>query len=74
MAADVLVLINKAVDAIKDNDGLKKKFSADPIKTLEKLLGVDLPDELMDKVVDGVKSKIAVDDVMDAVSKLKKLF
>jgi len=74
MAADVLELINKAVDAIKDNDSLKNKFTADPIKTLEKLLGVDLPDELMDKVVDGVKSKIAVDDVMDAVSKLKKLF
>ena len=71
---DILEQVNKVIDALKDNEELKNGFRKDPVKTGEKLLGVDLPDDVMNKVVEGVKAKLAGDNVMDAVSKLKKLF
>ena len=71
---DILEQVNKVLDALKNNEELKNGFRKDPVKTVEKLLGVDLPDDVMDKVVAGVKGKLAGDNVADAVSKLKKLF
>ena len=71
---EILEQVNKVIDALKDSDELKNGFRKDPVKTVEKLLGVDLPDDVMEKVVEGVKGKLAGDNVMDAVSKLKKPF
>ena len=44
------------------------------MKAVEKVLGVDLPDDLVEKVIDGVKAKMTVDNIADAASFLKKLF
>ena len=43
-------------------------------EAIEKLLGVDLPDDIVEKIIDGVKAKMAVDSVADIAGKLKKLF
>ena len=40
--------------------------------TVEKLLGVDLPDDIVEKVVAGVKAKLSLDDVSGIVDDLKK--
>jgi hypothetical protein len=71
---DIKELIEKAVDKIKSDDALQAQFKKDPIKAVEKLLGIDLPDDIMEKVVAGVKAKISIDDLSDAVGLLKKLF
>ena len=71
---DIKEQIEKIVDKIKDDDALKAQFKKDPIKAVEKLLGVDLPDDLMEKVVAGVKAKLSLDDLSDAAGFLKKLF
>ena len=71
---DIKELIEKAVDKIKDDDAMQAQFKKAPIKALEKLLGIDLPDDIMEKVVAGVKAKISIDDLSDAVGLLKKLF
>ena len=57
-----------------ENSDIKKDFEKDPVKAIEKLLGVDLPDDIVEKVIDGVKAKIAVDSVADIAGKLKKFF
>ena len=67
-------LIEKVVDAIKDSDSLKKQFDKEPVKVIEKFLGVDLPDEIVEKVIDGVKAKITLDQVADVAGALKGLF
>jgi len=41
---------------------------------VEKVLGVDLPDEVIEKVIAGVKAKIAADGAQDLLGGLKKLF
>lgn len=63
MAVDIKELIEKAVDLLTKDENLMENFKKDPIKTVEKLLNVDLPDELLEKVVKGVKAKIDLDKV-----------
>lgn len=71
---DVKELIEKVVDAIKDNENIKEQFEKEPVKVIEKFLGVDLPDDIVEKVIDGVKAKITLDQVSDVASALKGLF
>ena len=66
--------IEEIVEKIKTSEDLAVLFKKDPIKAIEKILGVDLPDDIIEKVVDGVKAKIAVDGAKDVLGSLKKLF
>ncbi len=74
MAFDIKEKINEIVDKIKSDKGLKEKFEKDPIKAIEGIIGVDLPDGAIDKVVDGVKAKLAAGDIGDKLVKLGGLF
>ena len=71
---EIKALIKKLADKVQSDDEIKELFKKDPIKAVEKLLGIDLPDDIMEKVVAGVKAKISIDDLSDAVGLLKKLF
>lgn len=53
---------------------LQKQFKDDPIKVLEKVLNVDLPNDLLEPIVDGVKAKITVDKLGDTANLVKGLF
>jgi len=50
--------IEDIVKKIKSDPALLKNFKDDPIKTVESLIGIDLPDDIVKKIVDGVKDKI----------------
>ena len=75
---DVKAKIEEVVSKVKTDKALSESFKKDPVKTVEKLIGVDLPDDVLAKVVDGVKAKISVDKLTDAAGdlkgKLKNLF
>lgn len=71
---DIKETIEKIVDAIKNDDDLLEQFRKEPVKAIEKVLGIDLPDDIVEKVVDGVKGKITLDKASDALGMLKKLF
>lgn len=71
---DIKELIEKVVDAIKDSETTKKQWEKEPVKVIEKFIGVDLPDEIVEKVIDGVKAKITIDQVADVAGALKGLF
>lgn len=66
--------IEEITEKIKNSDNLMAKFKAEPIKTLEGLLGIDLPDEIIEKIVDGVKAKLTLDSASDLLSGLGGLF
>ncbi|MBP3569088.1 MAG: hypothetical protein J6K04_07970 [Lachnospiraceae bacterium] len=66
--------IEKIVDKIQGSSDLKEQFEKEPVKVIEKVLGVDLPDELIEKVIDGVKAKLTVDKISDIAGAFKKLF
>ena len=62
---DIKAKITELTDKIKNDPNLLEKFKSDPIKTIESLLGVDLPDEQIKSIVDGIKAKISVDGIKD---------
>ena len=67
-------MINEVVKKVKNDKDFAKKFKSDPIKAVESVLGVDLPDDQINKVIDGVKAKISLDNAGDLLSKAKGLF
>ena len=71
---DIKAKIEEIVEKVKNDDSLMEDFKKDPIKVVEKLAGVDLPDDVVDKVVDGVKTKVSVDKLSGAMDSLKNLF
>lgn len=68
---DIKEQIKKAVDSISKDKNLQEKFQKDPVKALEGILGVDLPDDVVNQVVQGVKAKLTADSVTGAVGALK---
>ena len=71
---DIKEQIEKIVEKVQKDDVLRAQFKKDPIKAVEKVLGVDLPDDVIEKNVAGVKAKISIDKVSDVADVLKKLF
>lgn len=71
---DIKEIIENIVEEITKNKNIKEEFEKEPVKVIERIVDVDLPDELVEKVIDGVKAKITVDKVADIAGSLKKLF
>lgn len=66
--------IEKMAKKVLNDKDLMEQFKKDPIKVVEKILGVDLPDEIIEKVITGVKAQITADAAKDVMGALKKLF
>ena len=66
--------IEELVEKIQNDEALQAKFKTDPIGAVEQLLGVDLPNDQIEAIVDGIKAKLAIDDIGDALGKLGGLF
>ena len=58
---DIKAKIDELVAKIKGDKSLGEKFQKDPIKTVEGLLGVDLPDDQIKSIVEGIKAKLNLD-------------
>jgi len=71
---DIKEKISDIVEQIKKNPNLKEDFEKEPVKVIEKLIGVDLPDDIVEKIIDGVKAKLTAENIADAKDKLKGLF
>lgn len=75
---DIKEKIDKVVNKVKSDKNFKDKLMKDPVNALEDVLGVDLPNEQIDKIIDGVKAKITKDkaeDLMENVGeKLSGIF
>lgn len=74
MSFDVKAKIEELVGKIQKDPAMLKSFQDDPIKTVEKLTGVDLPDDQIKPLVAGIKAKLAAGDLGDKLDGLKKLF
>ena len=70
----ILEKVNEVVDKLQSDDKLMAQFKKEPVKALEKILGVDLPDDVVEKIIDAVKAKLTVDDIGDLLSAAKKIF
>ncbi len=55
--------INEIVEKIKSDKDIAAKFKNDPVTTVEGLIGIDLPNDQIEKIIDGIKAKIALDKI-----------
>ena len=67
---EVLDKVEDAVKELKNNEELRAQFKEEPVKTLEELTGLDLPDEKVKKVVALVEAKIDDADVDEKLAAL----
>ena len=78
--------VEEAIKAIKKDPKMLVQFKDEPVKVIEKLVGMDLPDDIVEGVIDGIKKgladndkkdddgKLGMDDIAKAAGLLKKLF
>ena len=74
MSFDVKAKIDELVGKIQKDPAMLKSFQDDPIKTVEKLAGIDRPDDQLKPLVAGIKAKLAAGDLGGKRDGLKKLF
>ena len=67
---DIKAKIEELVNKVKNDESFANEFKADPVKAVEKAVGVDLPDDQINKIVDGIKAKVSVDGIKDKVGGL----
>lgn len=62
--------LEELVEKIKNDKDLLKKFQSDPVKTIEELVGMDLPDDQIEKLAEGIKAKLSLDKLGGALGGL----
>ena len=67
---DIKAKITELVEKIKKDPKLAEKFQKEPVATIEGLLGIDLPDDEVEKIVEGVKAKVSLDKLGGALGSL----
>jgi hypothetical protein len=71
---DIKYKIEEIIDKVKSDKDFAYKFSSDPVKALESVLGIDLPDDQIKALIDGVKAKVSLDQAGGLLGSIKKLF
>lgn len=71
---DIKQKVEELVEKIQNDKEILAKFQKDPVSTVEGLIGIDLPNDQIEKLVDLVKAKIDMDKLGDAIGALGGLF
>ena len=71
---DIKAKIEQVVKKLTSDDKLLEKFQKTPISVIEELVGIDLPDDIVEQLIDGVKAQINLEKVGDALDMLGGLF
>lgn len=67
---DIKAKIDEVVNKVKADPKFAEKFKSEPIKAVEEVLGVDLPDDVINNIIDGVKAKVNVDGIKNKLGGL----
>ncbi|MBP5156022.1 MAG: hypothetical protein J6252_05510 [Clostridia bacterium] len=62
--------VKEIVAKLKGDEQLMSKFQSDPVKTVEGLVGVDLPDDQISGIVEAVKAKLGSVSIFGKIGKL----
>ena len=55
--------IEQAVKKLLSDKNLMAKFEKNPASVIEELIGVDLPDDQVNQIIEGIKAKIKLDKI-----------
>ena len=71
---DIKAKVEDLVSEIQKNPKLLSQFKENPVPVIEKLVGMDLPDDQIMKIADLVKAKIDLDKAGDLLKGIGSLF
>ena len=74
MAVDIKAKIEQIAKKLMNDKTLMSRFEKNPTSVIEEYVGIDLPDDVVNKLIEGIKAKITADKVGDALEGLGKLF
>lgn len=60
---DIKAKIDELISKVKNDKDFAKNFKNDPVKAVEGVVGMDLPDDKIKEVVNAVKAKVSIDDI-----------
>lgn len=66
--------IEEIVDKVKNDPDFATKFQENPVKAAEEIVGVDLPDDKINGMLDAINAKINLDSGEGLLSKITGLF
>ena len=66
--------VTETVEKFAGDKKLQEQFKKEPVKAVEAVLGVDLPDDVVNQIVTAVKTKITADQLAGGLNAVKKLF
>ena len=61
--------IEEIIKKVTTDKDFAKEFKKDPVTAVENVLGVDLPNDKINAIIDGVKAKMTVDTAKDMMNK-----
>ena len=71
---DIKAKIEEIVKKLLSDKKLMEKFERNPASVIEELVGVDLPDQQVNQLVEGIKAKFKLDQVGNVLGGFGKLF
>ena len=71
---NLMANVDKVAKKLLKDKNLMKKFENNPAAIIEDLVGVDLPNDLVNKLIKGIKAKITAEQVGDVLEGIGKLF
>lgn len=71
---DIKAKIEEIVKKLLSDKTLMQRFERNPASVIEEFVGIDLPDEQVNQLVDGIKAKIQLEKAGDVLQGLGKLF
>jgi uncharacterized protein YpuA (DUF1002 family) len=71
---DIQGKIEEIVEKVQKDKNFADKFQQDPVKAIESIIGIDLPDDQINPLIDGIKAKLTAGNIGDALGGLPKLF
>ena len=71
---DIKAKVEELVSEIQKNPKLLSQFKENPVPVIDKLVGMDLPDDQIMKLAELVKARIDLDKAGDLLKGLGSLF
>ncbi|PID02694.1 MULTISPECIES: hypothetical protein [unclassified Sporosarcina] len=66
--------VEEFINKIQSDKDCASQFSKNPVKAVESIIGVQLPEKQINPIIDVVKAKISSDKVEGLIGKAKNLF
>ena len=71
---DIKAKIEEIVKKLAADKTIMARFECNPASVIEEYIGVDLPDDQVNQLVEGIKAKMKLDQVGDMLGGIGKLF